>query len=82
MRKLTAYQLYKAKKINRQQMLVLASLRSVKKASNRHLVTVTGLPINVITPRIYELRVLGQVVQHSTVLDEGTNRTVKQWASA
>lgn len=79
-RKLTVAQLLKAKRINNQEAKVLSGLRKGK-SSNRELSVTLGLPINVITPRVFSLRQMGLVQQAGTKYDSVTNRTVRVWAS-
>lgn len=69
-------------RLNPLQAKVLQTLR--KRSSpihNRKLAVVTGIPINVITPRMLELRQKNLVGHAGYMLDQGTNRTVSQWAA-
>jgi DNA-binding MarR family transcriptional regulator len=69
-------------KLNSTQARVLQTLR--KRSSpihNRKLAVIMALPINIITPRMFELRKLGLVGHAGYTLDQGTNRTVSQWAA-
>lgn len=69
-------------KLNNVQAKVLQTLR--KRSSpihNRKLAVIMGLPINIITARVFELRKKNLVGHAGYILDQGTNKTVSQWAS-
>lgn len=46
------------------------------------LCALTGLPNNVVTPRIYELRKMGLVVESHRAVNPATNRTSIYWMVA
>lgn len=78
----TIKELKDAHKLNNVQAKVLQTLR--KRSSpihNRKLAVILGLPINIVTPRMFELRKRNLVGHAGYTLDQGTNRTVSQWAA-
>lgn len=80
--KMTPKQLLAAKLITNQQFIVLSELRkSNKPVSNRRLSIITGLAINIITPRVYALRKKVLVISGGREYDRETNRTVSVWAA-
>lgn len=48
-------------KVRRDYKIILEAISKLLEANNTMLSRYTGLPINIITPRVYELRKLGQV---------------------
>lgn len=83
MAKPSATQLLVGNKINIKQYVLLKYLRSTKKPfSNRTLSLHTGIPINVVTPRMFELRQMLLVQKAGLEFDANTNRTVKIWVAS
>lgn len=66
-------------KVGKRQKQVLDYLSTVAYANNRVISANTGLPINVITPRVNELVKLGLVIEHSKTTDPVTNRLAINW---
>jgi len=82
MGKLTAKQLQKQKLINSQEYTILVTLRKLTKpVSNRALVSLVSMPINVVTPRMNSLRRKLLVEPAGRVYDQETNRTVQVWTA-
>lgn len=75
---MTPTQLFNLGVISRQQRIVLSGLKR-RKACNRALSLDLGLPINIITARVNELRKKGYVKPSGCVYDTYTNRTVQVW---
>lgn len=68
-------------KIGERQRQVLEVLRRGD-MSNREIMRETGLEVNTVTPRVYELRKAGLVIEKGTKVDPETNRTVLVWGLA
>lgn len=63
--------------LGRLQYLIFNTLRVLESASNRGIALSARLPINSVTPRVFELRRLGLVVHDGFVVENG--RRVLKW---
>jgi len=61
------------------QMRVLNGLKALGTACNQELACYLHLPINSVTPRVFELRALGKVEMDRKDLYPPTNRKVIYW---
>lgn len=64
---------------NRQHELIVAYLKVVREANNSLISNGTGLPINVITPRVNELRRMRLVIYAGTRVCPFTGRQTMWW---
>lgn len=75
---LEAYKILEPELGDRQQ-LVLTVINSQPNISNHEISNMLGIPINSITPRVYELRDMGLVVCSGHKIDSITKRNVMTW---
>lgn len=76
---LMAYGSLTTTKVGERQRQCLEALEELEVACNRQISTRSGLPINVVTPRMNELQKLGRVVWHGRDKDPVTGMTVNYW---
>lgn len=73
----------KENKINKRQQQILDFLNATKGYhNNNEIAHFTGLPINVVCPRVLELRKLGRIIEHKKDRDPQTNRLTIYWRLA
>jgi DNA-binding MarR family transcriptional regulator len=65
--------------IGKRQQQVLDALSEIAPANNREIAKEAGLDINVVTPRVLELRVKGRIEKAYQEVDFATGRTVNYW---
>lgn len=65
--------------IGKRQQEVLNALMDIAPACNREIARKSGLDINVVTPRVLELRVKGKIEKAFQDIDMATGRTVNFW---
>lgn len=75
---LMAYSSLTDVKLGERQAQVLEALEEIQPATNRMVSVKSGLPINVVTPRMNELRKKGKVEQDSIGVDVG-GRSAIYW---
>jgi len=70
-------------KINKRQQQIIDFLSATKGYhNNNEIAHFTGLPINVVCPRVLELRKLGKIIEHKKMKDNVTNRLTIYWQLA
>lgn len=65
--------------LGQRQAQVLEAIAIIEPANNRQIAEKANLPINVVTPRVVELRELGKIVEAFKATDEATNRRTIYW---
>lgn len=75
---LEAYERIQGKIADRQRECLLA-LERLGEANNREIADFLRRPINVVVPRIFELREMGLVVESRTIVDQETKRKTICW---
>lgn len=65
--------------IGKRQQQVLDALKEISPACNREIAKKAGLEINVVTPRVLELRLKGRVEKAYEEIDLATGRNVNYW---
>ena len=73
---------YRSLNIPERQRQVYDALVKAGTACSKDLSDSTGIPPNVVTPRVLELRELGVVVQSHKAVNPSTNRTSIYWKAA
>lgn len=70
-------------KVGRRQQQILDFLFATRGYHNNNEISrFTGLPINVVCPRVLELRKLGKIIEHKKAKDPVTNRLTIYWRLA
>lgn len=67
------------KSLGRRQQEILRVFRASGAWSNRQISSITGIPINAVTPRVLELRQAGKLVHAGYTVDTLSGITVKTW---
>ncbi len=65
--------------LNARQNVIIQALRHKDQVTNNELAYTLGWPINTVTPRIFELREMGLVIEHCRRPDKNTRRRSICW---
>lgn len=79
---LDAYYGLSRRNIGDRQAQVLSQLRALEEATNTMLSRRTGIPINAVTPRIWELRQMGLVIESRRSICPVTKKKAIFWRCA
>lgn len=68
-------------KMGEMQRLILNIIKVYPNVSNHEISNIIHKPINCVTPRVKELRVMGFVTQGATKVDRQTGKNVMTWVA-
>lgn len=75
----TSLMAYDTLDLKTRQEQVIIALQIMERANNREIAEYLGLPINQVTPRVYELRNKGKICSNGLKRDEKTQMMTEEW---